>query len=430
MNEGERSSELAYFPSVAAEQEQTFNRARFMKTHIVSGAMSVLLCSILSVQCGGQKAAESTQLKGDQVNVVGQNPYSGNDFFVNPYFVENLQKSKEKNPELSDKISQMQKQGGTGIWVVNRELVGVVDRFLTAAREQRAQSGRNVTTTFVVYNLPERDCSANASAGELYLDQDGLNKYKSEFIDRIAEAFRRYPEMAISVVLEPDSLPNIVTNNGVRRCNDRVFQAYREGVAYAIQKLALPNVAIYLDAGHAGWLGWDNNRAGVARVFREVIDLAGGAHLIRGFATNVSNYTPLREPDPSDERRKSAYYGYNPAMDELTYVDLLQKNFQQAGLNGMKFIIDTGRNGNPRARTVWGNWCNVREATLGAAPQVNPEPNIDAYVWIKPPGESDGSAVYETPTQGKDSSCASADSMAVSPVAGEWFHEHLVQLLR
>jgi cellulose 1,4-beta-cellobiosidase len=34
----------------------------------------------------------------------------------------------------------------------------------------------------VVYNLPDRDCSAKASDGEFHLSDDGLNKYKG-FID-------------------------------------------------------------------------------------------------------------------------------------------------------------------------------------------------------------------------------------------------------
>jgi cellulose 1,4-beta-cellobiosidase len=257
-----------------------------------------------------------------------------------------------------------------------------------------------------------------------------MKKYKTEFIDEIAAAFTRFKDMPVAVILEPDSLPNIVTNSGVRKCNQRVFDAYREGVTYAIKQLSLPNVSLYLDAGHAGWLGWENNRRGVARVYKEVLDAAGGTHLIRGFATNVSNYTPLVEPDPSEERRASPYYGYNPAMDELTFIKLLRQDLDQAGIKDKYFLVDTGRNGNPRARTVWGYWCNIKDATLGHEPAVNPAPGIDAYIWVKPPGESDGSAVLESPMQPKDPSCASPDSLPNSPLAGEWFHEHLVRLLR
>jgi cellulose 1,4-beta-cellobiosidase len=323
----------------------------------------------------------------------------------------------------------MSSQGGTGVWLVRRDLVPVAEAALSQARIQGAASGKPIVTTFVVYNLPDRDCAANASAGELVLDQDGLQRYKSEFVDKIAEIFLKYPEQRISVVLEPDSLPNLVTNQGVRRCNERVFQGYRDGVAYALQKLSLPNVAIYLDAGHAGWLGWDNNRRQMAQIFREVLEKAGGTQLIRGFATNVSNYTPLVEPDKSIENQSSPYFGWNPAMDELTYVSLLRRDLESQGLSGKSFLIDTGRNGNPRARKVWGNWCNVANASLGTPPTVKPAEGIDAYVWIKPPGESDGSAVRESAQQPKDPSCASPDSLPDAPLAGELFLEHLVRLV-
>jgi cellulose 1,4-beta-cellobiosidase len=46
---------------------------------------------------------------------------------------------------------------------------------------QRAQ-----IVELVVYNLPDRDCSAKASDGELKIADDGLNKYKL-FIDGILE---------------------------------------------------------------------------------------------------------------------------------------------------------------------------------------------------------------------------------------------------
>ena len=51
---------------------------------------------------------------------------------------------------------------------------------------------------------------------------------------------------------------------------------------------------------------------------------------------------------------------------------------------------DTSRNGRGGIRHEWGAWCNVRGAGLGQRPVATPMPGLDAYVWIKPPGESDG----------------------------------------
>ena len=55
--------------------------------------------------------------------------------------------------------------------------------------------------------------------------------------------------------IEPDGLANLVTNMGVEKCANAA-QAYHESSVYAVSTLNMPNVAIYLDGGHAGWLGW------------------------------------------------------------------------------------------------------------------------------------------------------------------------------
>lgn len=74
----------------------------------------------------------------------------------------------------------------------------------------------------------------------------------------IVAIIKKYPKTAISLIIEPDSLPNLVTNSGVAACQ-AAASGYREGVAYALKSLNLPNVAMYLDAGHGGWLGWPDN---------------------------------------------------------------------------------------------------------------------------------------------------------------------------
>lgn len=100
-------------------------------------------------------------------------------------------------------------------------------------------------------------------------------------------------DLTFAVILEPDSLANLVTNMAVERCANAAT-AYKEGVAYAIKKLQFSNVFLYMDAAHGGWLGWDDNLAPTAKLFAEVLAIANvGATTpvkIRGFATNVSNY--------------------------------------------------------------------------------------------------------------------------------------------
>ena len=54
--------------------------------------------------------------------------------------------------------------------------------------------------TFVVYNFPDRDCSANASDGELHLSNGGLEKYRRDYIDPIAEIVKEYSDTRIILV--------------------------------------------------------------------------------------------------------------------------------------------------------------------------------------------------------------------------------------
>ena len=52
--------------------------------------------------------------------------------------------------------------------------------------------------------------------------------------------------------------------------------------------------------------------------------------------------------------------------------------------------------------------------------------NLDAVVWVKTPGESDGT----TDTSGRyDPKCTSSDSMIPAPEAGKWFEDFYVMLV-
>ena len=380
----------------------------------------------LALSCCGNAHPENFNalwdLSADQ-RQMQESLFAGAQLFQDPDYAKRMDISRANDPSLSVRIDAFKARGGTGVWITQVAHLFRVDEVLARSRSQQSAAGQPVIASFVVYNLPDRDCAAGASAGELTLKERGMERYKSEFIDVLAQKFHDYPDVRIAIVLEPDSLPNAVTNRGSGRCTDEVLQGYRTGVVYAIKRLASAHVALYLDAAHSGWMGWDANRSGLAKVFREVLDAAGGEGMVRGFATNVSNYTPLVEPDPSDQRRQSPYYSSNPAMDELSYVRLLAASLEGVGITRHNFIIDTGRNGNPRARTNWGSWCNVAKAKIGALPTVDPAPalpiapaHLDAYMWIKPPGESDGS-------------CSGGDSMENAPGAGMWFHEHFKAMI-
>jgi cellulose 1,4-beta-cellobiosidase len=85
---------------------------------------------------------------------------------------------------------------------------------LTDALAVQKSTGVSQTVTFVVYDLPNRDCAAAASNGEFSVADNGLANYKG-YIDSIATAFAAYPGIRIVAVVEPDSLGNLVTNSGM-----------------------------------------------------------------------------------------------------------------------------------------------------------------------------------------------------------------------
>jgi len=120
------------------------------------------------------------------------------------------------------------------------------------------KTGKPQIVQLVLYNLPNRDCSGGESGGEFELADNGLELYKTEFIDPYAAALAAAPDLTFAVILEPDSLANLITSQDVPYCKS-ASQGYEEGIAYAIAKLQMSNVALYLDAANGGWLGWDQN---------------------------------------------------------------------------------------------------------------------------------------------------------------------------
>lgn len=362
------------------------------------------------------------------------NPYAGATGYVNPdYAAEVQQAASATGGSLGSKMAAVA-GNATAVWLdriaavsggpgVTRTLTGHLDAALA-----QMTSTTPVVITLVVYDLPNRDCAAKASNGELLISQDGLNKYKSLYIDPIASILSdpKYGKLRIVTVVEPDSLPNLVTNTSIQKCAEAQSSgAYVQGVTYAIDKLhALSNVYVYLDIAHSGWLGWDSNFNPAVQLYTNLVrGTAGGFQSIDGFITNTANYTPTDEvflPDPNlnvggQPLKSAAFYEWNPYFSEYAFASGLYTAFVNAGFPGsIGMLIDTSRNGwggvgRPAAvstssdlntyvnasridrRFHRGNWCN-QPGGIGARPTANPRTHVDAYVWIKPPGESDGTS--------------------------------------
>jgi endoglucanase len=205
---------------------------------------------------------------------------------------------------------------------------------------------------FVVYNLPKRDCG-NYSAGGID-KADAYKKWISAFAKGIGD--RR-----AAVVLEPDGLPLLKKE----KCLSEADQKERlELIRFSVHAFAsLGNTAVYLDAGHSGWVP----AAEMAERLK-----AGGIEEADGFSLNVSNY---KKTDT-----------------ELKYGKELSKR-----VGGKHFVVDTSRNGNGppvaecKKQDSEGCWCNPPGRALGTPPTAETgDPLVDAFLWLKKPGESDG----------------------------------------
>jgi cellulose 1,4-beta-cellobiosidase len=405
------------------------------------------------------------------------NPYAGAKLYVNP-----------------DWSAQARRSGGaaianqpTAVWLdriaaitsgsAGENSMGLRDH-LDAALAQGATALQMVT-----YNLPGRDCAALASQGELGPTE--IDKYKRQFIDPIAAILSdpKYAGLRIINVVEIDSLPNLITNVGSRptataNCDTMLANGnYVKGVGYALAKLgAIPNVYNYIDIGHHGWLGWDDNFAPTAKLLHQAATSEGSTvNNVAGFAANVANYGALKEPHftindsvNGTSVRQSKWVDWNRYVDEQSYAQAFREEAVKAGFRSdVGVIIDTSRNGwggpnrpgAPAAKTSLdafvdgsridrrihtGNWCNQAGAGLGERPKAAPAPGIDAYAWIKPPGESDGASEDIPNEEGKkaDQMCdpnyggnarngnSKSGALPGAPVSGHWFQAQFEELLR
>ncbi|KAK4097596.1 glycoside hydrolase family 6 protein [Parathielavia hyrcaniae] len=284
------------------------------------------------------------------------------------------------------------------------------------------QAGANppYAAQLVVYDLPDRDCAAAASNGEWAIANNGVNNYKS-YINAIRKHLIDYSDIRTILVMEPDSNANMVTNLNVPKCQGAA-STYRAMTIYGLQQLNLPHVAMYMDAGHAGWLGWPANIQPAADLFAGIYNDAGKPAAVRGLATNVANYNAFSVASPP------AYTTPNPNYDEKHYIDAFAPLLTAAGFPA-QFIVDQGRSGKqPTGQTEWGHWCNAQGTGFGTRPTANTgHSRVDAFVWIKPGGESDGTS--DTTAARYDHHCGLADSLKPAPEAGQWFQAYFEQLL-
>jgi cellulose 1,4-beta-cellobiosidase len=449
----------------------------------ISLLLSTLLLSEFVVPNYAGAKASLTHLASTHVD----NPYAGAQGYINPDWTGEVKKAATtKGGILGAQMVQVANYS-TAVWLDRIAAVtggpGIrhnLAQYLDDALSQ-AKGSQPVVITIVVYDLPNRDCSASASNGELSIASNGLNTYEKSYIDPIAATLSRpqYSKLRVAAIIEPDSLPNLVTNLSIAKCAEaNSTNAYKLGVQYALNKLhAIPNVYNYIDIAHSGWLGWSSNfQPAVDLITGVVKGTTAGLNSVDGFISDTANYPPTTEPFLTATQqvggqpvRSSKFYQWNQYIDEATYDTDMYNAFIKAGFpSTIGMLIDTSRNGwdnssRPKAaststdlntfvnaskidlRLDRGNWCN-QSAGIGARPTANPAPHFDAYVWIKPPGESDGTSNTTQTTadsEGKrfDAMCdpnspsrynpsVMTGALANAPDAGHWFESEFELLVQ
>ncbi|KAI1089442.1 1, 4-beta cellobiohydrolase [Rostrohypoxylon terebratum] len=346
------------------------------------------------------------------------NPFSGVNMWANSFYASEV--SASAVPTLGAGAEAVAKVPSF-MWLDTRDKVDMMASTLKDIQAANAGASTPNAGIFVVYDLPDRDCAAAASNGEYSIADGGVDKYKA-YIDAIVEQANAYPDIRLLLVIEPDSLANMVTNINVPKCAN-AQAAYMECTQYAIENLNLPNVAMYLDAGHAGWLGWPANLTPAASLFAQLYNATGSPAALRGLATNVANYNAWEISScPS-------YTQGNENCDESKYVNAIAPLLKSAGWDA-HFITDTSRNGKqPTSQQQWGDWCNVIDAGFGARPSAETGSDLlDAFVWIKPGGECDGTS--NTTATRYDYHCGLSDALQPAPEAGSWFEAYFEQLYK
>ncbi|KAK0229035.1 cellobiohydrolaseII [Armillaria fumosa] len=364
--------------------------------------------SATSTSSGAASSPSSAPIAG--------NPFEGYEIYLSPYYAAEVTAAAQVMSGSSSKALEIA-QVPTFTWFDAVAKVPDLGTYLADAQSLQTSSGNKYLVQIVVYDLPDRDCAALASNGEFSIADDGLSKYEN-YIDQLVAQIKQFPDVRVVAVIEPDSLANLVTNLSVAKCAN-AQTAYKAGVTYAMQQLNSVGVYMYLDAGHAGWLGWPANLSPAAQLFNSLYTSAGSPQFVRGLATDVANYNALSaaSPDPITSG--------NPNYDEIHYINALAPLLTAMPAH---FIVDQGRSGQQNIRTAWGDWCNVKGAGFGTRPTTNTGSSlIDSIVWVKPGGECDGTSNTSSPRY--DAHCGQSDAAPNAPEAGTWFQAYFETLV-
>lgn len=274
---------------------------------------------------------------------VASRPLAGARFWVDPGSAAALAARAATDPAARGRLQRIAGQP-QAVWLGDE----AASPGATVAQVQAAAARAARTPVFTLYALPDRDCGGQSAGG---LSPAGYLAWVRD----VARGIGGRPPV---VVLEPDALAQLP-------CLPADAQATRLALLRdAVTVLTRAGALVYLDAGHAGWVPPATMAARLA---------AAGVDRARGVALNVSSFATTRA---------SVQYAHSLAVR----------------LPGLHAVIDTSRNGaGPAADEAW---CNPPGRALGPVPRPALDPVVDALLWIKRPGESDGSCGRGEPPAG------------------------------
>jgi endoglucanase len=283
------------------------------------------------------------------------------DFWVDPNSqaaadAKSLYASKDPRARAIDYIAQQPAGVWYGAW--SGDIGQAVSKHVSQSKSANAYA------VMILYNIPYRDCGQHSAGG---LSASAYGKW----IENAAKAIGDAPAI---VIVEPDA---VTLNDCLSpELKEERFALLRN----AVDKFAaLPKTKVYIDAGHSAWLSVDEVSNRLKKVGIEKAD---------GFALNVSNYQTTES---------NIEYGRQVA----------------SRVGGKNFVIDTSRNGNGPMGSVW---CNPRGRALGKLPTFKTgATGVDAFLWLKRPGESDGS-------------CENGNPSSSAPSAGQWWRDIALEL--
>ena len=332
-----------------------------------------------------------------------------------------------------------------------------VEGAVRTTMRQAAREGR--VPVLVAYNIPFRDCAQFSAGGAL-----DTASYEA-WIDGVA---RGIGDGRAVVIVEPDGLGIIPYNTTIfgaaEWCMPTVTDAagnvtpapgaspserYAQ-INYAVDSLETKaaRASVYLDGTHSAWLGVSE---AAYRLF------TAGVQRAQGFFVNVSNYETTSDNTqfgtwvsdcitaatagapwaaghfdwcPSQYDPATNYSTVNYSPDFAAGVTAGLQNLMGGAAATTRFVIDTSRNGQghwtPTASYPDPQiWCNPPGRGLGLRPTASTGvPLLDAYLWIKTPGESDGPC--NRGIAGATTDPEWGDT--ADPAAGAWFPQQALQL--